>query len=131
FNMSAFQLAPFLAQSVSGMGALGAIVGGSAAAAKNISDCKAGKITTAEASIDTCKEASGAGIATAVSAAAVGVVGGGLVVSVVTAFAAAAAAKYAWDRSMDLLSQEDENDEIDHLATVDGLADALIDGKRV
>ena len=94
-------LAPYLAQSVSGMGVLGAIVGGSAAAAKNYKDAKDGLITTKEAVYDTTKEAAGAGIATSISVVAVGVVGGGLLMSIGTAVAVAAGAKYAWNRTME------------------------------
>lgn len=97
----AFQLAPFLAQSVPGVGLLGAIVGGSAALAKNYKDYKKGSVDAKAASVDVGKETAGAGVATAVSAAAVGAVGGGLAVSLVTALAVATGAKYVWDRSME------------------------------
>lgn len=106
-----------LSQSTSGIGVIGAIVGGSAAAAKNYKDNKDGLISTKEALYDTSKEAAGAGVATAVSALAVGVVGGGLLVSIGTAVAVAAGAKYAWDRSMEevdkkvITSDADELDE--------------------
>ncbi|MBF0281739.1 MAG: magnetosome protein MamC [Zetaproteobacteria bacterium] len=123
----AFQLGPFLASSTTGMGALGAIVGGSAAAAKNYKDFRNGKVTLEEAGKDVGKEAAGAGIATAISAAAVGVVGGGLTISVITALAAAAGAKYAWDYAMDMIPTEEEPEEENHLETVEGLADAMID----
>ncbi len=73
----AFQLAPFLARSVPGVGVLGGIVGGAAALA-----------------------------ATAFSAFAAGLVGGGLVVSLATAFTAAVAEKYVWDRGMDCLQEK-------------------------
>ncbi|SCA56149.1 conserved exported hypothetical protein [Candidatus Terasakiella magnetica] len=104
----AFQLAPFLAQSVPGVGALGAIVGGSGALAQNLKKHKDGEMETNEVVVETAKEAAGAGVATAVSAFTVGLVGGGLVVSVGTAFAAAVAGKYVWDRGMDYI--EGEND---------------------
>ncbi|WP_135075540.1 magnetosome protein MamC [Terasakiella sp. SH-1] len=99
----AFQLAPYLAQSVPGVGALGAIVGGSGALAKNLQKHKAGEMDTNEVVVDTAKEAAGAGVATAVSAFTVGVVGGGLAVSVGTAFVAAVAGKYVWDRGMEYI----------------------------
>ncbi len=94
-------LAHYLAQSTSGVGVLGAIVGGSGAAAKNYKDHKDGLISTQEAVYDTTKQAAGAGVATAVSALAVGAVGGGLALSLGTAFAVAAGTKYAWDRAME------------------------------
>jgi len=96
----AFNLAAYLSQTVPGMGILGAVVGGSAAAAKGYADYKRGLIDKEGVLRQTGKEAAGAGVATAVSAAVVGVVGGGLLLSLGTAFASAAVAKYAWDRSV-------------------------------
>ena len=108
-------LAHYLAQSASGVGVLGAIVGGSAAAAKNYKDNKDGLITTKEAVYDTTKEAAGAGIATAISAVAVGVVGGGLMLSIGTAFAVAAGTKYAWDRTMEEVDNSLSKSDADEL----------------
>ncbi|MBF0219208.1 MAG: magnetosome protein MamC [Gammaproteobacteria bacterium] len=90
----------YLAQSSSGIGVLGAIIGGSAAAAKNYRDHSDGLISTSDAVYDTSKEAAGAGVATVISAAAVGVIGGGLAISIGTALVTAGVAKYAWDRAM-------------------------------
>jgi hypothetical protein len=93
-----FNLAVYLAKSVGGVGFLGGIVGGSATLAKNIKERRDGSsISNRDIAIDTSKEAVGAGVATAFSAFTAGVVGGGLVVSVGTAFAAATAGKLAWD----------------------------------
>lgn len=101
-----FNLAMFLARSVGGVGVLGGVVGGSAALAKNIRKKNAGEITNQELAIDTGKEAVGAGVATAFSAFVAGLVGGGLVVSLGTAFAAAAAGKYAWDYGIELAEEQ-------------------------
>ncbi|ABK44766.1 hypothetical protein Mmc1_2265 [Magnetococcus marinus MC-1] len=99
--MAAFNLALYLSKSIPGVGVLGGVIGGSAALAKNLKAKQRGEITTEEAVIDTGKEALGAGLATTVSAYAAGVVGGGLVVSLGTAFAVAVAGKYAWDYGME------------------------------
>lgn len=45
-------------------------------------------------------------MATAFSAFSAGVVGGGLVVSLITAFATAAAGKYAWDQGVGYLEKK-------------------------
>ncbi len=104
-----FQLAPYLAQSAPGVGVLGSIVGGSATLAKHLKARKRGEseASNQEIAADTLKEAAGAGAATAISAVAVGVVGGGLVVSLGTAFAAAVAGKYAWDQGVERLTGGD------------------------
>ena len=103
----AFQLAPFLAQSTPGVGLLGSVVGGSATLAKNLRARKKGEstMTDSEIAVDTVKEAAGAGVATAFSAVTVGVVGGGLIISLGTAFVAAVAGKYAWDYGVDRLTE--------------------------
>lgn len=105
-----FQLAPYLAQSAPGVGVLGSIVGGSATLAKHLKARKNGEsdISNSEIASDTVKEAAGAGVATAFSAVAVGVVGGGLAVSLGTAFVAAVAGKYAWDQGVERLSSGGE-----------------------
>jgi hypothetical protein len=115
-----FNLAMFLARSVGGVGVLGGVVGGSAALAKNIKKKRAGEITNREMAIDTGKETVGAGVATAFSAFSAGVVGGGLAVSLGTAFVAAAAGKFAWDYGVEMLEvqikkdfQSDLDDELD------------------
>jgi len=108
-------LAQYLAQSVSGVGVLGAIVGGAAAAAKNYKDHKDGLVTPTEAFYDTTKEAAGAGIATAVSAVAVGIVGGGLAISIGTALVVASGAKYAWDRTMEEVDNSIAKSDADEL----------------
>jgi ABC-type nitrate/sulfonate/bicarbonate transport system permease component len=100
-----------LSQSTSGVGVIGAIVGGAGAAAKNYADFQKGAVSSREAVANTAIEATGAGVATVVSAAAVGIVGGGLALSIGTAVGVAAAAKYGWDkvveRAEDRLSAAD------------------------
>ncbi|MBF0455396.1 MAG: magnetosome protein MamC [Magnetococcales bacterium] len=115
-----FNLAMFLSKSVGGVGVLGGVVGGSAALAKNISKVRKGEMTNRELAIDTGKETVGAGVATAFSAFTAGVVGGGLALSLGTAFVAAAAGKYAWDYGVEYVEtqinkdfQGDLDDEMD------------------
>ncbi|MBF0588334.1 MAG: magnetosome protein MamC [Magnetococcales bacterium] len=120
-----FNLATFLARSVGGVGVLGGIVGGSAALAKNIKAKRNGDITTKEAAIDTGEEAVGAGLATALSAYAAGLVGGGLVVSLGTAFTAAAVGKYAWDRGVDYLHDKVEKSDLESDDDWDPATDAV------
>ena len=98
-----FNLAGYLAQNAAGVGLLGAVVGGSAAAAKTYRDRKRGLIDTRQAVTYTSKEAAGAGVATGVSAVAAGVVGGGLLTALAAAFIAASVTKYGWDRLVDRL----------------------------
>ncbi|HIJ38753.1 MAG TPA: magnetosome protein MamC [Rhodospirillaceae bacterium] len=102
----AFQLAPFLARSVPGIGVLGGIVGGAAALAKNARLLQEKRVTATEAAVETGKETVGAGLATAFSAVAAGAVGGGLVISLGTALVAGVAAKYAWDRGIEFVEKE-------------------------
>lgn len=114
--MPAFNLAQYLAQSTSGIGVLGAVVGASGAAAKNYKDHRDGLVETQEAIYNTGKEGLGAGIATAFSAMAAGAVGGGLAVSLGTALAAAAGAKYAYDRGVEQIELSMANlDEADRI----------------
>lgn len=101
-----FKLAPYLAQSVAGIGVLGGIVGGAATLAKNARLLQDKKISPTEAAIDTGKETVGAGVATAFSAVAAGAVGGGLVISLGTALVAGVAAKYLWDAGVELVERE-------------------------
>ncbi len=100
----AFNLATYLSQNAVGVGVLGAVVGGSAAAAKTYRDHKRGIISRRQAMAHTGKETAGAGIATAVSAVAASMVGASLIPALGAAFAAAAVTKYGWDRTMDKLT---------------------------
>jgi hypothetical protein len=79
------------------MGGVGAIVGGTAAAAKNIRRVKEGEIKREEAVKDTIKEAAGAGLATATAAAVVGAVGATGLLSLLGVLAVATGTKYLWD----------------------------------
>ncbi len=99
-------LAMHLARSTPGIGVLGAIVGGSATLAKHLPALRAGTADNRQVAIETGKEAAGAGVATAVAAYTAGVVGGGLVLSIGTAFAVAAVGKLAFDRGVDYLSDK-------------------------
>lgn len=101
-----FHFASYLARSVPGVGLLGAIVGAAGAGAKNLKLLKDGKISQQEAIIDTGKETVGAGVATAISAAAVGAVGAGFATSLGVAVIAAVAGKYAWDRCADYVEAQ-------------------------
>ncbi len=104
----AYHLVPLLARSVPGIGLLGGIVGGSATLAKNLKARKDGEdISNSDIAKDTAKEAAGTGVATAFSAYVAGIVGGGLVISLGAAFAAAVAGKYAWDRVVEGLENAD------------------------
>ncbi|MBF0189220.1 MAG: magnetosome protein MamC [Magnetococcales bacterium] len=98
-----FNLAMFLSKSAPGVGVLGAVVGGSAALAKNLKAKSEGEITTREVVVDTSKETAGAGVATAFSAYVTGVVGASLIPSLGTAFVTAVVGKYAWDRGVELV----------------------------
>lgn len=105
-----------MASTTAGIGVIGAIVGLSGAAAKNIKDHRDGLIPAKWAFYDTGKEGLGAGIATAASAVAVGSVGGGLALCLGTAVVAATATKYVWDRGVEKLELSlHENDEADDI----------------
>lgn len=109
-------LAATLAQSASGVGVLGAIIGGAAAAAKNYRDVTEGQVSARDAVYDTTKEAAGAGVATLFSAIAAGTVGSSLILTIGTAFVAGAGAKYAWDRALEQLENQlnqRQRDELD------------------
>lgn len=134
----AFNLAVFLARSVGGVGVLGGVVGGSAALAKNIKKKNAGEITNREMAIDTGKETVGAGVATAFSAFSAGLVGGGLAISLGTAFIAAAAGKYAWDHGVEIVEaqikeklQSDMDNEIDEAFAASSRSTPLISAKEI
>ncbi len=97
-------LAPCLARSVPGIGVLSGIIGGSATLAKNLKARKDGEdISTFEIVEDTVNKTAWAGVATMFSAYAVGLVGGGVAISLGTAFAAAVAGMYAVDWGIERL----------------------------
>lgn len=101
-----FQLAPYLAQSLLGVGVLGCIIGGAAAAAKNIRLVELGTVSVEKAATDTGYETGGAGIATLAGAFAAGLVGGGLILSIIIALTVGTAAKYSWDRLVEFYSSK-------------------------
>lgn len=80
------------------MGAVGAIVGGTAAAARNISRVNKNEITRNEAVTDSLKEAGTTGAATATATAVVSAIGLTGTISLVGLVAVAIGAKYAADK---------------------------------
>ena len=82
------------------VGGVGAIIGGTAAAAKNIRRVKNEEINREEAVRDTVKEAAGAGLATAAATAVAGAVGGAGWLSLLGFMAVATGAKYVWDSAV-------------------------------
>ena len=90
-------LSRFAPQVVLAMGGVGAIVGGTAAAARNIRRVKDARITREDAIKDTLREAAGAGLATATATVVVRAVGATGLLSLVGILAAATGAKYFWD----------------------------------
>lgn len=87
----------FVPSATLAMGGVGAIVGGTAAAAKNIRRVKNEEINRQEAVKDTVKEAAGTGLATAVATAVVHAVGATGLLSLVGILAVATGSKYLWD----------------------------------
>ncbi|KAF0191961.1 MAG: hypothetical protein FD165_1295 [Gammaproteobacteria bacterium] len=87
----------FLAYSLRGLGMLGALAGGSAAAAKNYRAYKHGSVTVNEAVFDVGKEAIGTGAATAIGVMTAGMLGGALLTTalVATGF------KYLYDQVLE------------------------------
>lgn len=79
------------------MGGVGAIIGGTAAAAKNIRRVKDAEISREEAVKNTLKEAAGTGLATAGATAVVGAVGATGFLSLLGVVTVATGAKYLWD----------------------------------
>lgn len=99
-------LAIHLARTGSGVGVLGAIIGGSMTLAKHLPALRDGTADNRKVAIETGKEAAGAGVATVIAAYAAGVVGGGLIVSIGTAVAAASLGKLAFDRGLEYVSSK-------------------------
>jgi hypothetical protein len=82
------------------MGAVGAIVGGAAAAARNIARVKNDEMTRQEAVKDSLKEAGATGAAVAASTAVVGMLGLTGPLSLIGVVGAAIGAKYVVDRAL-------------------------------
>lgn len=107
-------LVHFLSHSTANIGAIGALVGGTAAAAKNIKDYNAGIIDKQEAAVDTGKETVGAAVATAAGAAAAGVVGSSVLVSVFAVITVGTGTKYLWDKGVEQIEDRFiEKDELE------------------
>lgn len=87
----------FVPQNTLAMAGVGAIIGGTAAAAKNIRRVKHAEIKRDEAVKDTIKEAAGAGLATATATAVVGAIGATGLLSLVGLLSVATGTKYLWD----------------------------------
>ncbi|GBC63516.1 hypothetical protein DENIS_4510 [Desulfonema ishimotonii] len=79
------------------MAGVGAIVGGTAAAAKNIRRVREQQIDRREAVKDTAKEAAGAAVATGTATAVMGYVRAGSLVSLLGTIVVATGTKYLWD----------------------------------
>ncbi|QTA86996.1 magnetosome protein MamC [Desulfonema magnum] len=80
------------------MGGVGAIVGGTGAAARNIRQVKSGEINRQEAMGNVIKEAAGAGVATATATAVVGSFGTNRgLLSLLGLVVVATGTKYFWD----------------------------------
>ena len=107
-------LVHFLSQSTGSIGILGGLVGGTAAAAKNIKDYRNGDVTETQAAIEVGKETLGAGVATAAGAAAAGLVGTSVVASVLAVITVSTGAKFLWDMGVDKIEESlVEKDDLD------------------
>jgi hypothetical protein len=82
------------------MGGLGAIGGGTAAAARNIRRVRQGTINREEAVRDTLKESAGAGIASAAATFVVGSVGAAGFLGLLGVITVATGTRYLWDSAM-------------------------------
>jgi hypothetical protein len=82
------------------MGGLGAIGGGTAAAARNIRRIRQGTISREEAVLDTLKESAGAGIASAAATFVVGSLGTRGFLGLLGAVTVATGTRYLWDSAM-------------------------------
>ena len=103
-----FRLGPYLAESTIGMGALGGIIGGTNAIAKNVQQLRTGKITEAEAIKDIGKEALKNGVVTAATFVTVASFGGELILSIGLTLVIGSTLKYAWDRSYDSINDKNK-----------------------
>lgn len=80
-------------------GALGVVVGGTVAAAKDIKRVRDGEMTQTEAVADIGKESVGTGISTATGVAVVGALGVGGFLGLLGIMGVAAGTKYLWDKN--------------------------------
>lgn len=79
-------------------GSVGAIVGGTVAAAKDINRINEGEMTKGEAAADIGKEAVGTGLATAAGVAVTGALGITGLLGLVSIVGVSAGAKYLWNK---------------------------------
>lgn len=87
----------FVPHAALAMGGVGAIIGGSASAARNLRKVREGELGKEEAIRDIVRDAAGSGLATGVATAAVGVIGGTGILSILGLLTIATGAKYIWD----------------------------------
>jgi len=79
-------------------GSVGAVVGGTVAAAKDLKRVNDGEMTKGEAAADIGKEAVGTGLATAAGVAVTGAIGITGLLGLVSIVGVSAGAKYLWNR---------------------------------
>ena len=96
------QTATLARRTVTGMGALGALVGGAVTTAQVIPQVRKNEMSAQEATRTVLKEAAGTGLSTAAGAAVVGAAGLGGFLSLMAAWlAVATGAKYLWNTALD------------------------------
>jgi hypothetical protein len=96
-HTSTTRVTSFVPRAALAMGTVGAVIGGTAAAAKNFRRVSEGEINREEAVKDTVKEAAGAGLATAAAGAVVGAMGATGFFAFLGVVAVATGTKYLWD----------------------------------
>lgn len=101
-----FRLGPYLAQSPIGMGALGAIVSGSSAAAKNAELLRKGTVSQSEALLDVSNEALKSAVVSAATSVIVLSVGGELALSLGLTLLIGTTGKYFWNRGKETASEK-------------------------
>ncbi|THB63319.1 MAG: hypothetical protein D6E12_17245 [Desulfovibrio sp.] len=88
----------WLGTAVGASGSVGAVVGGTVAAARDFKLVKEGEMTRGEAAVDVGKEAVGTGLATATGVAVVGALGVGGLLGLAGIMGVAAGTKYLWNK---------------------------------
>lgn len=99
-NTAQRNVSPSVPHAVLAMGGLGAIGGGTAAAARNIRRVRQGGISREEAVLDTLKESTGAGIASAAATFVVGSMGTRGFLGLLGIITVATGTRYLWDSAM-------------------------------
>lgn len=87
-----------LPAAVSASGTVGAVVGATVAAARDIKRINEGEMTKGEAAADIGKEAVGTGLSTATGVAVTGLLGLGGLLGIVSIVGVAAGTKYLWNK---------------------------------